>query len=111
MKTRTKELREKKNITQLCLATNVGCSQNTISKIELEMAEPKAGLLIELAKYFNVSTDYLLCRSDFKYSKEMYELTMSIVEEHIGFLHVYKQLSMENKKFWKFWRKDCWIWK
>ena len=67
MKNRIKELREQKRISQVCLATHIGCSQNTISKIELEMSEPKASQLLEMAKYFNVSVDYILCNSDYKY--------------------------------------------
>ena len=55
MKNRVKELREQKQISQVCLATHVGCSQNTISKIELGTTAPKGELLIELSKYFNVS--------------------------------------------------------
>ena len=67
MKNRIKELREQKRISQVCLATHIGCSQNTISKMELEMSEPKASQLLEMAKYFNVSVDYILCNSDYKY--------------------------------------------
>ena len=47
MKNRIKELREQKRISQVCLATHIGCSQNTISKMELEMSEPKASQLLE----------------------------------------------------------------
>lgn len=64
MKTRTKELRQSKNLTQTALAVIVGCSQNTISRIELEEAYPSTEILIELSNYFNVSVDYLLCRTD-----------------------------------------------
>lgn len=72
MKNRIKELREQKRISQVCLATHIGCSQNTISKMELEMSEPKASQLLEMAKYFNVSVDYILCNSDYKYIQEVY---------------------------------------
>ena len=67
MENRIKELREQKKISQVCLATYVGCSQNMISKIELGISEPKAGLLLELSKYFNVSIDYLLMNSSYKH--------------------------------------------
>lgn len=46
MKNRVKELREQKQISQVCLATHVGCSQNTISKIELGTTAPKGELLV-----------------------------------------------------------------
>lgn len=51
MKNRIKELREQKRISQVCLATHIGCSQNTISKMELEMSEPKASQLLEMICY------------------------------------------------------------
>lgn len=72
MKNRIKELREQKRISQVCLATHIGCSQNTISKMELEMSEPKASQLLEMAKYFNVSVDYILCNSDYKYIDKVF---------------------------------------
>lgn len=66
MKTRLKELRNTKKITQTALSVNIGCSQNTISRIELGEAVPNAEILIELSKYFNTSVDYILCLTDQK---------------------------------------------
>lgn len=66
MKTRIKELRQSKKLTQTALAIIVGCSQNTISRIELEEAEPTASILIEVSNYFNVSIDYILYRTEYK---------------------------------------------
>ena len=80
MKNRIKELREQKRISQVCLATHIGCSQNTISKMELELSEPKASQLLEMAKYFNVSVDYILCNSDYKYIQEVLVLCQDLVQ-------------------------------
>ena len=66
MYTRVKELRELKGISQLSLGLRVGCSQNTISKIEKGEVDPRAGILLEMAKYFGVSVDYLLGVSNTK---------------------------------------------
>lgn len=66
MKTRIKELRLSKGISQTALAVNVGCSQNTISRIELEETSPSSELLVEFSNYFNVSIDYILYKSDIK---------------------------------------------
>lgn len=66
MKTRIKELRLSKNLTQTALAVIIGCSQNTISRIELEEAVPNSEILIELSDYFNVSIDYILYKTDLK---------------------------------------------
>lgn len=71
MVTRVKELREQRKMSQLALGTRIGCSQNTISKIEKGECDPKASILIEMAKYFGVSIDYILCISDYKNYTEL----------------------------------------
>lgn len=71
MYTRIKELREQKGISQLSLGLRVGCSQNTISKIENGEVEARASVLVEMAKYFGVSVDYLLGVSNVKTYMEM----------------------------------------
>lgn len=67
MKTRIKELRTAKNITQTALALAIGSSQNVISKIELEYTVPDANILCGIADYFHTSVDYLLYRTDQRY--------------------------------------------
>lgn len=68
---RIKELREKSGMSQLSLATKVGCSQNTISKIEKGECDPKASILVEMSKFFGVSVDYLLGLDDIDTSDEL----------------------------------------
>ena len=67
MKTRIKELRTAKNITQTALALAIGSSQNVISKIELEYTVPDANILCGIADYFHTSVDYLLYITDQRY--------------------------------------------
>ncbi|MBR5515266.1 MAG: helix-turn-helix transcriptional regulator [Clostridia bacterium] len=61
---RLKELRKKKNISQLKLALDLNTNQNTISRYETGEREPGILELIKIADYFNVSIDYLLERTD-----------------------------------------------
>ena len=61
---RLKELRKKKNISQLRLATDLNTTQNTISRYETGEREPGIDELIKIADYFNVSVDYLLGRTE-----------------------------------------------
>lgn len=61
---RLKELRKKKNISQLKLALDLNMNQNSISRYENGEREADYCTLIKLADYFNVSLDYLLERSD-----------------------------------------------
>lgn len=55
-----KILRKKYNLTQWQLANAVKVSQYTIESLETGRRCTSIDLLIRLAKFFNVSTDYLL---------------------------------------------------
>lgn len=59
-----KELRIEKGITQDQLSEKTGLSHACIALLEVEKRSPTAQTLNALADYFNVSTDYLLGRSD-----------------------------------------------
>ena len=61
---RLKELRKRKGISQLRLATELNTTQNTISRYETGEREPGIAELIKIADYFNVSVDYLLGHTD-----------------------------------------------
>lgn len=54
------ELRKDKGLTQSELAKIFSTTQRTISNWELGRNEPPYEMLIKYAKYFNVSTDYIL---------------------------------------------------
>lgn len=58
--TRLKELRTENKLTQRDLAKAVGLSQNAINMWENNNRVPNANAVIALAKYFHVTTDYLL---------------------------------------------------
>ena len=57
---RIKELRKEKGVSQLTLAKAVGVDKRAIIFWEQQVNEPKASYIVNLAKFFNVSTDYLL---------------------------------------------------
>ena len=61
---RLKELRKKKGISQLRLATDLNTTQNTISRYETGEREPGIDELVKIAEYFNVSVDYLIGRTE-----------------------------------------------
>ena len=61
---RLKELRKKKGLSQLRLATDLNTTQNTISRYETGEREPGIEELIKIADYFNVSVDYLIGRTE-----------------------------------------------
>jgi len=57
---RIKLLRIEKGISQAKLAKEIGATQKAIDFWEKSINEPKASYIINLARFFNVSTDYLL---------------------------------------------------
>ena len=61
---RLKELRIEKGITQAQLAQETGLTISAISKWEQGSRVPSAFVIITLAKYFGVTTDYLLGVTD-----------------------------------------------
>jgi len=64
---RIKYLRECHELTQEELAAELFTTRDTIAKLETNTRRISLSTLIEAAKYFNVSTDYLLGRADIAY--------------------------------------------
>lgn len=68
---RIQALREEKGITQIELAKALNVkNRENIARWELGTRELKAGTIIQIAKYFNVSADYLLGMSDVKTTEQ-----------------------------------------
>lgn len=63
---RLKELREEKGATQKEVADFICCSSLVYSRYEREVREPDIDALCKLADYFNVTVDYIVCRTDKK---------------------------------------------
>lgn len=63
--TRLKELRIEKNLSQADLALETKLTQVAIAYWETEQRTPNAQAIIILARYFNVTTDYLLGEKDY----------------------------------------------
>ena len=63
---RLRDLREDKDLKQVDLADLIGCSQATYSRYESGALGVPSDVLIKLAKYYNVSTDYILGITDNK---------------------------------------------
>lgn len=61
---RLREIRKRKNISQLNLALALNMCQNTISRYETGERDPGIKELILIADYFNISIDYLVGRTN-----------------------------------------------
>lgn len=59
------ELRLEQNLSQEKLAKVFSVGQQTISKWEHDISEPDYNTLVAIAKFFDVTTDYLLGLTDY----------------------------------------------
>ncbi len=64
MKNRLKTLRQKAGYTQIALQMQTGVEQALISKYENGERVPPTETLMLFADFFNVSMDYIMCRTD-----------------------------------------------
>lgn len=55
-----KLLREKNNLTQSALAKKLNVTRSSVNAWEMGISVPSTALLVDIAKLFHVSTDYLL---------------------------------------------------
>lgn len=67
-KFRLKELRQDNDLTQEELAKALNITRQALSNYENSDREPSYDLLIKIADYFDVTLDYLLCRTNIKIS-------------------------------------------
>ena len=62
---RLRELREERGLTQKELSTQLNLNSVTYLHYEKEQREPPLSLLADMAKFFDVSVDYLLGLKDY----------------------------------------------
>ncbi len=79
-----RKLRQEKGITQNELSNYLGLTPKMVSFYELGERFPPYDIINKLADYFEVSTDYLLGRSEIKNPEKL--------------LNNYSKLSLENLK-------------
>ena len=61
---RLKQLRKARGLTQLAVQMKTGIEQALLSKFENGERVPPTETLVKLADFYEVSADYLLCRTD-----------------------------------------------
>lgn len=57
-----KELRKAKRVSQVEMANSLGLTKQCVSNWENDNIQPSVEMLVKIADYFGVTTDYLLCR-------------------------------------------------
>ncbi len=94
---RIKELRQKRNITQIRLSTEIEVSQETISAYENDKAEPRLDNLVKIADFLNTSTDYLLGRTDD--DSPLIDLANNVVDKQLNeLINNYARLNNLQRK-------------
>ena len=79
-----KELRIKKNTSQMEMAKLLNVTQTTYGRYELESSEPNIDTLCKLADYYNVSLDYLVGReftNDIGYLNEQQKNAVKMIQQ------------------------------
>ena len=64
MKTNLRKLRQDRKLTQISLQMHTGIEQALLSKYETGERVPPTDTLLILADFYNVSIDYILCRTE-----------------------------------------------
>ncbi len=64
MKNNLRALRKKHGYTQIAVQMRTGIEQALLSKYESGARIPPTETLLQLADFYDVSLDYLLCRTD-----------------------------------------------
>ncbi len=99
MKTRIRELRLEKNLTQQTLAKSLGVNQTTLSKIESGLATPDAMLLISLSNFFHVSTDYILYLSEERLNADsLLADNMHRLKKYQHLISLYQKMTPKQQK-------------
>ncbi len=98
MENRIKSLREKRGLIQELLATELGITQQMLSKYERDSSIIKVDVLKKLAGYFNVTTDYLLGLSDVKRDLTGQIRINETIDEYYDLIEVYKKLDKYDQE-------------
>lgn len=98
MESRIKQLRKKRGITQQRLASELGITQQMLSKYEKDISLIKIDVLKRIAVYFNVTTDYLLGISDVKRDLQKQLKMNETLDEYYDLIEVYKELDQYNQE-------------
>lgn len=101
MKTRIRELRLEKNLTQCALAGTLGITQTTLSRIENGAGVPDAIMLTHLSQIFHVTTDYILFLSNERVTAD------SLLAENLHNLKKYQHLVALYQKMNLKQQSDC----
>lgn len=93
MESRIKQLRENRELIQEILASELGITQQMLSKYERDVLCIKVDVLKKIAEYFNVTTDYLLGISEVKRDLQGQMKMNKTLDTYYDLIEIYKGLD------------------
>ena len=93
MESRIKQLRENRGLIQEILASELGITQQMLSKYERDVLCIKVDVLKKIAEYFNVTTDYLLGISEVKRDLQGQMKVNKTLDTYYDLIEIYKGLD------------------
>ena len=98
MESRIKQLRENRGLIQEILAAELGITQQMLSKYERDVLCIKVDVLMKIAEYFNVTTDYLLGISEVKRDLQGQMKMNKTLDTYYDLIEIYKDLDEYDQK-------------
>ena len=98
MESRIKQLRENRGLIQEILAAELGITQQMLSKYERDILCIKVDVLMKIAEYFNVTTDYLLGISEVKRDLQGQMKVNKTLDTYYDLIEIYKDLDEYDQK-------------
>lgn len=98
MESRIKQLRENRGLIQEILAAELGITQQMLSKYEIDILCIKVDVLMKIAEYFNVTTDYLLGISEVKRDLQGQMKMNKTLDTYYDLIEIYKDLDEYDQK-------------
>lgn len=93
MESRIKQPRENRGLIQEILASELGITQQMLSKYERDVLCIKVDVLKKIAEYFNVTTDYLLGISEVKRDLQGQMKMNKTLDTYYDLIEIYKGLD------------------
>ena len=98
MESRIKQLRENRGLIQEILVAELGITQQMLSKYERDILCIKVDVLMKIAEYFNVTTDYLLGISEVKRDLQGQMKMNKTLDTYYDLIEIYKDLDEYDQK-------------
>lgn len=98
MRGRLKELRENRHMTQTGVGMRLGVTQQNISRYEQDIYSMPVEMVIKTADLFNVTTDYLLGRTEIKRNLEEQMKVNKEIDEYYDLVEIYRDLNKRDQE-------------